>query len=95
MGRRPSHCRKARYFDRRAPMAAPLAAWKTMRADPDPLCLRAAPAELVEAWLHAVRTMDRDALALFVRHTWRNWNAASLRTLAAAVDTRRAQLDGE
>jgi len=39
--------------------------------------------------------MDRDALALFVRHVWRSWHAASLRTLAAAVDTRRAQLDGE
>jgi len=39
--------------------------------------------------------MDRDALALFVRHTWQNWDAASLRALAAAVDTRRAQLDGE
>ena len=76
-------------------MAAPLAAWTTMRADPDPLCLGAAPAELVAVWLRSVRNMDRDALALFVRHTWRSWNAASLRTLAAAVDTRRAQLDGE
>ena len=66
-----------------------------MRADPDPLCLRAAPAELVEAWIRSVRMMDRDALALFVRHTWGNWDAASLRVLAAAVDTRRAQLDGE
>jgi hypothetical protein len=39
--------------------------------------------------------MDRDALALFVRHTWGNWDAASLRAVAAAVDTRRAHLDGE
>ncbi|HTK52807.1 MAG TPA: hypothetical protein VL308_13030 [Gemmatimonadaceae bacterium] len=76
-------------------MAAPLAAWTTMRADPDPLCLGAAPAELVEVSLRFVRNMDRDALDLFVRHTWRRWNAASLRTLAAAVDTRRAHLDGE
>ena len=66
-----------------------------MRADPDPLCLGAAPADLVEVWIRLVRTMDRDALALFVRHTWRNWNAVSLRALAAAVDTRRAHLDGE
>jgi hypothetical protein len=66
-----------------------------MRADPDPLCLGVAPAALVQIWLRSVRTMDRDALALFVRHTWRSWDAASLRTLAAAVDTRRAQLDGE
>ena len=66
-----------------------------MRADPDPLCLGAAPAELVEIFLRSVRRMDRDALALFVRHTWRSWDAASLRAVAAAVDTRRAQLDGE
>ena len=66
-----------------------------MRADPDPLCLGAAPAQWVAVWLRSVRTMDRDALALFVRHTWRHWNSASLRTLAAAVDMRRAQLDGE
>jgi hypothetical protein len=76
-------------------MAAPLAAWTTMRADPDPLCLGVAPKELVEVWIRSVRTMDRDALALFVRHVWRSWHAASLRTLAAAVDTRRAQLDGD
>jgi len=76
-------------------MAAPLAAWTMMRADPDPLCLGAAPSELVGAWIRSVRMMDRDTLALFVRHTWRNWDAASLRALAAAVDTRRAQLDGE
>jgi len=66
-----------------------------MRADPDPLSLGAAPAELVRVWIRSVRMMDRDALALFVRHTWQNWDAASLRALAAAVDTRRAQLDGE
>ena len=66
-----------------------------MRADPDPLCLGAAPAELVEAWIRSIRMMDRDALALFVRHTWGNWDAASLRALAAAVDARRAQIDGE
>ena len=66
-----------------------------MRADPDPLCLGAASAELVGIWIRAVRRMDRDALALFVRETWRHWDAASLRALAAAVDTRRAQLDGE
>ena len=66
-----------------------------MRADPDPLSLGVAPAELVQVWIRLVRNMDRDALALFVRHTWRNWDAASLRALAAAVDTRRAQLDGE
>ena len=66
-----------------------------MRADPDPLYLGAAPAELVEAWIRLVRMMDRDALALFVRHTWGNWDAASLRAVAAAVDTRRAHLDGE
>ena len=66
-----------------------------MRTDPDPLCLGAAPAELVEAWIRSVRMMDRDALALFVRHTWGHWDAASLRALAAAVDTRRAHLDGE
>jgi len=66
-----------------------------MRADPDPLCLGAAPAELVETWIRSVRMMDRDALALFVRRTWRSWDSASLRALAAAVDTRRSQLDGE
>jgi hypothetical protein len=76
-------------------MAAPVAAWTTVRADPDPLSLGVAPAELVEVWIRLVRNMDRDALALFVRHTWRHWNAASLRPLAAAVDTRRAHLDGE
>jgi len=54
-----------------------------------------APAELLQVWIRLVRNMDRDALALFVRHTWRHWNAASLRPLAAAVDTRRAHLDGE
>lgn len=76
-------------------MAAPLAGWTTTRADPDPLCLGAAPPELVEVWIRSVRTMDRDALALFVRHTWGHWDATSLRALAAAVDTRRAHLDGE
>jgi phage terminase large subunit GpA-like protein len=39
--------------------------------------------------------MDRDALDAFVRQTWRSWSGVSLRTLAAAVDYRRAQLDGE
>lgn len=50
---------------------------------------------MVEVWIRSVRTMDRDALTLFVRHTWGHWDAASLRALAAAVDTRRAHLDGE
>jgi hypothetical protein len=72
-----------------------MAAWTTMRAELDPLSLGAAPAEQVEVWIRSVRNMDRDVLALFVRDTWRSWSAASLRALAAAVDTRRAQLDGE
>ena len=72
-----------------------MAAWTTMRADLDPLNLGAAPGELVETWLRAVRSMDRDALDAFVRRTWRAWSATSLRPLAAAVETRRAQLDGE
>jgi hypothetical protein len=67
----------------------------TMWVELDPLDLTAAPAESVEKWIRAVRAMDRDTLDSFVRRTWRTWSAASLRPVAAAVDTRRAQLDGE
>jgi hypothetical protein len=63
--------------------------------DLDPLDLVAAPVESVELWMQAVRRMDRDALDSFVRRTWRAWSPGSLRPLAVAVDTRRAQLDGE
>jgi len=63
--------------------------------DLDPLDLTAAPAESIAIWMRAVRNMDRDALNSFVRRTWRQWSAASLRALAVAVDSRRAQLDGE
>lgn len=66
-----------------------------MWTDLDPLDLGAAPAESIEMWMRAVRNMDRDALDSFVRRTWRAWSPGSLRPLAAAVDTRRAQLDGE
>ena len=66
-----------------------------MQADVDPTALRAAPLESLESWLRDVRRMDRDALDAFVRRTWRTWNAASLRSLAAAVDVRRSALDGE
>lgn len=72
-----------------------MAAWTTSRAELDPLSLAAAPAEMIEAWFRAVRSMDRDALDSFVRQTWRSWSATSLRTLAVAVDTRRSQLDGD
>jgi len=63
--------------------------------DLDPLELLAAPADSIETWMRAVRNMDRDTLDLFVRRTWRAWSPTSLRPLAVAVDTRRAQLDGE
>ena len=66
-----------------------------MPAEVDPASLIAAPAELIEHWIRSVHVMDRDALDAFVRRTWRSWNGASLRPLAAAVDYRRAQLDGE
>jgi len=72
-----------------------MAAWTTVQAEVDPLSLGAAPAELVERWMHAVHLMDREALDAFVRRTWRSWSGASLRPLAVAVDFRRAQLDGE
>lgn len=72
-----------------------MAAWTTMPAEVDPVSLVGAPAELVEHLIRAVHTMDRDALDVFVRRTWRRWSAASLRPLAAAVDFRRGQLDGE
>jgi hypothetical protein len=71
-----------------------MAAW-TPRAELDPLSLRAAPAELIEHWMRAVHAMDRDALDTFVRWAWRSWSPTSLRPVAAAVDFRRAQLDGE
>ena len=72
-----------------------MAAWTTMPAEVDPVSLRGAPTKLVEHWIRDVHTMDRDALDAFVRRTWRIWSAASLRPLAAAVDLRRGQLDGE
>lgn len=61
----------------------------------DPRDLGAAPVESIATWMRAVRTMDRDALDSFVRRMWRTWSPTSLRPLAVAVDTRRAQLDGE
>jgi|SRR6187402_3707290 hypothetical protein len=64
-------------------------------ADPDPSELGAPPADLLETWMHAVRRMDRDTLDLFVRRTWRAWDATSLRPVQAAVDARRGELDGE
>jgi uncharacterized protein YbdZ (MbtH family) len=66
-----------------------------MWTDLDPLDLGAAPAESIALWMRAVRNMDRDTLDSFVRRTWRTWSPGSLRPLAVAVDTRRAQLDGE
>jgi hypothetical protein len=50
---------------------------------------------LEDTWMHAVRRMDRDTLDLFVRRTWRAWDATSLRPVQAAVDARRGELDGE
>jgi hypothetical protein len=67
----------------------------TAWADLDPLDLGAAPVDSMGMWIRAVRTMDRDALDSFVRRTWRTWSAGSLRPLAAAVEMRRSELDGE
>ena len=66
-----------------------------MPAEVDPVSLGAAPAQVIEYWIRAVQSMDRDALDSFVRQTWRRWSGTSLRPVAAAVDFRRAQLDGE
>lgn len=63
--------------------------------DLDALDLGAAPQASIDMWLRAVRTMDRNTLDSFVRHTWRTWSADSLRPLGAAVDARRSELDGE
>ena len=52
-----------------------------------------APAETVRLWCEMVKRMGPDELAHFEERTFRQWDPASLRDLAAAIRIRRNQLE--
>jgi hypothetical protein len=81
-----------RLFAEAEPVAAPPLPPVTMPGPADEPKRPEAPLEMRLRWIREVADMGPDALELFERETFRQWDRASLVTVRRAIDARRREL---